>query len=168
MRGFARQRAGTEEDSSRRQELAALLAATAAAGGLLTASAAPRVLQHLDSQHQPSQVAAALPGGNLSAGQQLVVPDKVKAARKQHQQEGAQEVVLLQEALGLRDSSALARALLPPPDVPYMSAFAQLPAYQQPVTVGGAGGGKKVKKKTKKKGTTAKKKGAGGGKKQVL
>lgn len=160
MRGFAKQRARREEDTSRRQELAALSAATAAAGGAaaVAAAAAPRALQHLDSQHQPSQVAAsALSGGrSVGAHQQLVVPDRVKVARKQHQQEGAQEVVLLQEALGLRDASALARALLPPPDVPYLSAFAQLPAYQLPAA--GGGGGKKVKK-TKK---AAKKKGGGG------
>jgi hypothetical protein len=116
MHGFARQRARIEEDISRRQELAAVAATTAAGGGRASSAAAAaagsssgRVLQHMDSQHQPSQVTAELgltAGGKMagrfsagnaagsndgssgSSGVQLVVPDKVKAARKQHQQGG--------------------------------------------------------------------------------
>lgn len=170
VRGFAQQRARIEENISRRQELAAVMSATAAAtaqsGGVADrgpGSSSGRALQHVDSQHQPSQVAAqllltasgsaALPGGKAagsassgSAGVQLVVPDRVKAARKQHLQEGVQECSLLQESLGLPDS-VLARALLPPPDVPYMAAFAQLPSYKP----AGKAAGKKAKRKTKEK-----------------
>jgi hypothetical protein len=186
MRGFARQRARIEEDISRRQELAAVAAATAAAGSRTPSAAAAaaagsgRILQHMDSQHQPSQVTAELAltaGGRMagrflagtaagssdgssgSDGVQLVVPDKVKAARKQHQQEGAQEVSALQESMGLPDS-VLARALLPPPDIPYMSAFAQLPKYTPPAKAAAA---KKKKKSGKgEKGSSAKKKGGKG------
>jgi hypothetical protein len=186
MRGFARQRARIEEDISRRQELAAVAAATAAGSGQASSAAAGaaagasdgRVLQHMDSQHQPSQVTAELAltacgrmagiilAGNAassndgSSGVQLVVPDKVKAARKQHQQEGAQEVAALQESMGLPDS-VLARALLPPPDIPYMSAFAQLPRYTPPAK---AAAPKKMRKngKGEKGSSSAKRKGGKG------
>jgi hypothetical protein len=183
-----------EEDISRRQELAAVAAATAATGAAAAAAAGgcagkDRVLQHLDSQHQPSQVtaelaltaagaaaarllagngssspstAAAVSGdcttaGSSGSGVQLVVADKVKAARRQHMQEGLQECSQLQALnLGL-PGELLARALLPPPDVPYMSAFAQLPAYKPPGKV--AGGKKKATKK--KQGEKDKKKKGG-------
>jgi hypothetical protein len=178
-----------EEDISRRQELAAVAAATAATGVAAAAAAAAggcagmgcgkeRVLQHLDSQHQPSQVTAELAltaagaaaahvlagngssspstaaacgdscttAGSSGSGVQLVVAGKVKAARRQHMQEGLQECSQLQALnLGL-PGDLLARALLPPPDVPYMSAFAQLPAYKPPGKVAGS-----KKKATKKK-----------------
>jgi hypothetical protein len=133
-----------------------------------------RALQHVDSQHQPSQVAAellltaggatALSGGKAAGsvssgagGVQLVVPDRVKAARKQHLQEGVQECSLLQESLGLPDS-VLARALLPPPDVPYMAAFAQLPTYKPAAKAAGkkAKGKKKEKKQKSGKGSSSK------------
>lgn len=179
MRGFARQRARIEEDISRRQELAAVSAAASLnntnAAGSAGATAASRALQHIDSQHQPSQVTAELPTALTTAAaqhqhhqhtqQQLLVPDRVKAARKQHQQQGLAECGVLQQRLPGVSAEVLSSALLPPPDVPYMAAFAQLPKPGGGRLNAGAGaaatGAKKKKKKTKAK-TVAKKGGAGG------
>lgn len=94
MRSYTRHRARLEEEINRKQEVALQLAATAGSAcpegpvaGSGRSSGQPqgaRVLLHLTSQHQPSQVATAYTGATASAGwmQQLAPVNKVKEAKQ--------------------------------------------------------------------------------------
>jgi hypothetical protein len=157
LRQFARQQARLEEGISVRQELASAAAVAAAAAAAAPAAPRRRQLLHVDSQHQPSAVSAMLGrAASTASGHQLVVPDRVKAARQQHLSDAVQECAQLQQALGL-PSDRLARALLPMPEVAYISAMAALPA-------GFAGSAHMVRKKRRSKSKTKK---AGGAKKKA-
>ncbi|KAF6254293.1 hypothetical protein COO60DRAFT_1462777 [Scenedesmus sp. NREL 46B-D3] len=102
MRSYARHRARLEEEMNRKQEAAVQLSAVQqlhdpAAAPVCGASqgsrqgrqqaegGGTRVLLHVDSQHQPSQVATAYTGLAAGAGwtQRLVPVDKVKEAKQQ-------------------------------------------------------------------------------------
>jgi hypothetical protein len=95
MRSYARHRARLEEEINRKQEAAAQLSAVQQPhdlGSLQEQQQGPasgcggaRVLLHVDSQHQPSQVATAYTGVAAGAGwaQRLVPVDKVKETKQQ-------------------------------------------------------------------------------------
>jgi hypothetical protein len=94
MRSYARHRARLEEEINRKQEAGAQLAAVQQLDGCATPGSKPlqgqqgvgtRVLLHVDSQHQPSQVATAYTGlaGGAGLVQRLAPLDKVKEAKQQ-------------------------------------------------------------------------------------
>jgi hypothetical protein len=96
MRSYARHRARLEEEINRKQEAASQLSAVRQShggyGGMQeqqcvspSENSGARVLLHVDSQHQPSQVATAYTGVAAAAGwaQRLVPVDKVKETKQQ-------------------------------------------------------------------------------------
>jgi hypothetical protein len=105
MRSYARHRARLEEEINRKQEAAAQLSAVQQPHGsgslqeqqrgTASGGAGARVLLHVDSQHQPSQVATAYTGVAAGAGwaQRLVPVDKVKETKQQLLQVSAVWVV---------------------------------------------------------------------------
>lgn len=150
MRSYARHRARLEEEINRKQEVGAQLAAaqqqqqqhlqdfpaSCGSAGLGRQQlqggqgAGARVLLHVDSQHQPSQVATAYTGlaGGASSAQRLAPVDKVKEAKQQLLQESQRECAEVAEHVSrLGISVDVQRALLPLPDQPYISCIARLP-----------------------------------------